>query len=60
MSNEEKGEPVDCPCGHPLGGYYMCLNGRIYGPCEVEECGGVCDDTWGVCASDDCACAEVS
>lgn len=46
-----------CPCGHPLGDY-MCLNGRIYGPCESEFCGGVCDDTFGTCTADDCACEE--
>ena len=50
----------ECPCGHPLGGYYMCLNSRIYGPCSDENCGGVCDDTYGNCTSDDCACGEDS
>ena len=49
-----------CPCGHDLSGYYMCLNGRIYGPCSDENCGGVCDDTHGTCTSDDCACEENS
>jgi len=36
----------------------MCLNGRIYRPCDSEFCGGVCDDTYGYCTSDDCACKE--
>jgi len=64
-------EPVDadktpeatssgCPCGHDLSGYYMCLNGRIYGPCSDENCGGVCDDTHGRCHSENCACEEAS
>jgi hypothetical protein len=50
----------DCPCGHPLGGYYICLNGRIYGPCSDENCGGTCDDTHGRCTSDNCACEEAA
>lgn len=47
---------TDCPCGHPLGGDYACLNGLIYGPCGDENCTGVCDDTHGTCAADDCTC----
>lgn len=47
-----------CPCGHWTGGDYMCLNGRIYGPCDSEFCGGVCDDTHGTCKADGCACEE--
>lgn len=50
--------PTDCPCGHPLGGYYMCIGGAIYGPCEDEYCGGVCEETWGACTKGDCACKE--
>lgn len=37
---------------------YLCINGRIYGPCSSEECDGVCDDTYGRCTSDDCECDE--
>jgi hypothetical protein len=50
--------PRWCPCGHWTGGDYQCLNGLIYGPCGDENCGGVCDDTAGVCKSDGCACEE--
>jgi hypothetical protein len=50
--------PTRCPCGHWTGGDYMCLNGRIYGPCGDANCTGVCDDTYGRCTSDDCACEE--
>lgn len=46
-----------CPCGHSLGDY-MCLNGRIYGPCSDENCRGVCDDTAGYCKSGNCVCGE--
>lgn len=50
--------PVWCPCGHWTGGDYMCLNGRIYGPCGDENCTGVCDDTHGYCRTDGCRCQE--
>lgn len=49
--------PTRCPCGHPMGDYYLCINGVIYGPCDHENCGGVCEDA-GTCASDGCACRE--
>lgn len=51
--------PTECPCGHPLGGDYACLNGRIYGPCGHGNCYGVCDDTHGSCTSEDCACEDL-
>lgn len=41
--------PTRCPCGHPICDDYRCINGRIYGPCESEFCGGVCDDNYGRC-----------
>ena len=49
---------AECPCGHPMNDVYLCINGRIYGPCSSEECNGVCDDTYGRCTSDDCECDE--
>ncbi len=33
-----------CVCGHPDDGFYMCIDGFIYGPCEYEHCGGICTD----------------
>lgn len=52
-----------CPCGHDLDAdgapdEYMCLNGRIYGPCGSDVCNGVCDDTYGFCDADGCLCEE--
>jgi hypothetical protein len=44
-----------CPCGHPLDGNgrpdeYVCSIGKIYGPCDEDNCGGgVCR---GQCAAD--------
>ena len=32
-----------CPC-HVNDGFYMCINGAVYGPCESEVCGGICID----------------
>lgn len=52
-------DPGRCACGHDNSGWYMCLNGRIYGPCESEFCDGVCDDTWGTCKGD-CKCERES
>lgn len=49
--------PVHCPCGHPIGEDYLCIEGRIYGPCDSEFCGGICD-YHGVCKVDGCACKE--
>lgn len=65
MSDEQSPKPPEpqpdgCPCGHPLNDAYRCLNSRIYGPCSSEDCDGVCDDTWGNCTSDNCACQEGS
>jgi len=49
--------PYDtCPC-HANDGFDLCFNGGVYGPCEWEECGGVCiriDD----CESPEGCCAE--
>ena len=51
-------EPTVCPCGHDLSGYYMCINGLVYGPCENEYCGGVCEANGPDCTHPDCACKE--
>jgi hypothetical protein len=51
-------EPTACPCGHNLGGEYMCINGLIYGPCPEPNCFGVCEDNAGYCTHPDCACKE--
>lgn len=48
--------PTVCPCGHPVGDEYLCIEGRIYGPCDSEHCGGVCEDH-GDCKGE-CACGE--
>lgn len=56
---EIESRPADrCPCGHDMGGDYMCLNGLIYGPCGDDNCGGVCEDNAGYCKGADCRCAE--
>ena len=44
-----------CPCGHGHPDLYRCIAGRVYGPCDDENCGGVCEWT-GDCTSPDCAC----
>ncbi len=37
---------IDCACDLD-GDWWMCLDGRVYGPCEWQEddhaCGGVCE-----------------
>lgn len=33
-----------CACGHN-GDWTACINGFVYGPCEDENCGGVCETT---------------
>ncbi|MFG2913324.1 hypothetical protein ACGF0D_10595 [Kitasatospora sp. NPDC048298] len=48
-------EPDTCPCGHPMGGNYLCVAGLIYGPCPDPNCGGTCEAT-ADCTSPDCAC----
>lgn len=47
--------PARCPCGHPMGDDYRCISGWVYGPCDHELCGGVCESL-DTCTSDDCAC----
>jgi hypothetical protein len=32
----------DCACGFD-GEWRMCINRTVYGPCEYEGCGGVCE-----------------
>lgn len=32
----------DCECDLD-GEWWMCVGGRVYGPCEDEHCGGVCE-----------------
>ncbi|MFC1418541.1 hypothetical protein [Streptacidiphilus cavernicola] len=32
-----------CPCGHGHPDLYQCIGGWIYGPCDHEDCGGVCE-----------------
>lgn len=32
----------ECLCGLD-GEFYACIDGAIYGPCEYETCGGVCE-----------------
>jgi len=49
--------PVRCPCGHQICDDYRCIAGGIYGPCEHELCGGVCE-YHGDCKGDGCACKE--
>lgn len=49
--------PARCPCGHDIGDEYLCIEGRIYGPCGHEDCGGVCE-YYGECNGDGCACEE--
>lgn len=50
--------PKRCPCGHDLDSDRVCLNGRIYGPCDSPHCDGPCTDTHGYCNADICACPE--
>jgi hypothetical protein len=34
----------DCDCGYdPNSSFYACSGGTVYGPCEYETCGGVCE-----------------
>lgn len=33
---------TDCWCGFD-GDWLDCCNGTVYGPCEDEGCGGVCE-----------------
>lgn len=51
------GALTQCPCGHPIGELYLCIGGRIYGPCDHEYCGGVCE-FYADCKGDGCACEE--
>lgn len=30
-----------CECER--GGYWLCIDGEVYGPCEWEDCGGACE-----------------
>jgi len=46
-----------CPCGHSINDDYRCIAGNIVGPCDDENCGGVCE-YHGTCQADDCACTE--
>jgi hypothetical protein len=32
----------DCACGYD-GDWWDCVDGAVYGPCEDENCGGVCE-----------------
>lgn len=32
----------ECDCGYD-GEWTACCNGAVYGPCEDENCGGVCE-----------------
>lgn len=34
--------PDDHPCGLD-GEQRMCIDGKVYGPCEHPDCSGVCD-----------------
>jgi hypothetical protein len=36
-------------CGYN-GDWYQCIGGFVYGPCEADGCGGVCEIT------EDCRC----
>jgi hypothetical protein len=51
------GRPERCPCGHSVGDDYRCIEGSVYGPCDHEGCGGVCE-YHGECKVDGCACQE--
>jgi len=44
----------DCKCDPP-DDWYMCIYGRLYGPCDWESCGGICIDI-GAC---ECECHAV-
>ncbi|MFF0409127.1 hypothetical protein ACFYUY_01660 [Kitasatospora sp. NPDC004745] len=46
---------AECPCGHSMSGYHLCVAGHIYGPCPDPHCGGTCEVV-GDCTSPDCAC----
>lgn len=50
--------PNECPCGHDLSGYYLCIRGVIYGPRPDPNCGGVCEGEAGYCTQPDCACTN--
>lgn len=41
----------DCACAQDKE-LWICLDGEIYGPCENENCGGMCESA-GKC---DCEC----
>ena len=50
MTEEKK----SCRCGEIYCGDYgdeMCVDGIVYGPCQVQECGGCCEET-GSCLCD--------
>lgn len=32
----------DCACGFD-GDWRACIDGAVYGPCEDEHCGGICE-----------------
>jgi len=32
----------DCDCGYD-GGWWACFDGSVYGPCEWDDCGGLCE-----------------
>lgn len=40
----------ECACGFDVD-WWMCIDGSVYGPCEYEACGGVCE------YKHDCECA---
>lgn len=32
----------ECDCGQD-GDWWACIGGLLYGPCESDRCGGVCE-----------------
>ena len=47
--------PSQCG-GAAGGGFWLCINGEVYGPCEHEGCGGICEAA-GACK---CSCHDES
>ena len=54
MSEYVKTQCYTCTGEYDDAGYgmFMCIDGYVYGPCESELCGGVCE-LYGTCS---CVC----
>lgn len=56
MTDDRKHGCYSCNGEYDDAGYgmWMCIDGSLYGPCESELCGGVCE-LYGSCT---CACHD--